>query len=539
MIGSPTGYTDTDDTDKGFSYAPIFVSAAASKLAFDQQPTSTPAGITITPPITVDVEDASGTLVAGDTSSVTLAIATGTGTLSGTLTAIVSDGVPTFSDISLKPTGQYTLLATDGTLTSATSNSFDITGSAQKLAFIQNPSTETAGANIAPSVTVAVEDAAGNIVATDSSLVTLALDTTAAVLHGTLSAAAHNGVATFSQLSVNTIGSYRLVATDGGLTSAKSIKFTVNPAAPSQLSYVQGPTNSVAGVDFTPPVTVEVEDKFGNLDAGTSVSISVFSGTVGFAAGNTLTAVAQSNGIATFANLAVNTAGTYKLAATDGTATAKSSKFTITPAAAAAKLAFLNQPTTTTAGAIISPALVVAIEDQFGNLTTKGGAVTLSVKTPTGTFLGGTATVVAQNGTATFANVIPYTAGTITLKATHNAVSTALSNPFTVKPAKASQIIFHAGPYPADVDATITPPVEVDVENAYGNVETTNTSGVTLSLKIQSGDADAILDGTLTVNAAAGTAIFPDLSVDGTGTFKLIATDGTLTKATSVKFVVT
>jgi len=46
----------------------------AAKLVFGVQPTNTLAGATISPAVTVKVEDAGGSVVTGDSSSITLAI---------------------------------------------------------------------------------------------------------------------------------------------------------------------------------------------------------------------------------------------------------------------------------------------------------------------------------------------------------------------------------------------------------------------------------------------------------------------------------
>ena len=59
--------------------------------------------------------------------------------------------------------------------------------------------------------------------------------------------AAVNGVATFSNLVLNTAGTYTLKATDGALTGATSGNLTVSPAAASQLVLQQSPTTGTAG----------------------------------------------------------------------------------------------------------------------------------------------------------------------------------------------------------------------------------------------------------------------------------------------------
>ncbi|HKB40644.1 MAG TPA: hypothetical protein VKD72_29735, partial [Gemmataceae bacterium] len=106
--------------------------ALAASLAFGQQPTTTLAGATITPAVTVKVLDAYGNLVTSDnTDSVSLAITGGTGTAGATLSgggpATVSGGVARFGSLSIDKAGTgYTLTASSGTLTGATSASFNI-----------------------------------------------------------------------------------------------------------------------------------------------------------------------------------------------------------------------------------------------------------------------------------------------------------------------------------------------------------------------------------------------------------------------------
>ncbi|MEO8801980.1 MAG: hypothetical protein ABI304_06945, partial [Rudaea sp.] len=91
--------------------------------------------------------------------------------------------------------------------------------------------------------------------------------------------------------------------------------FTVNP--PTQLVFVQQPTNGVAGVAIN-TVTVQVADALGNPVVGDSngVTLSV-TGPGSFAPGSTTTA-AFINGVATFSNLKFDVAGTgYTLSAVD------------------------------------------------------------------------------------------------------------------------------------------------------------------------------------------------------------------------------
>jgi hypothetical protein len=116
-------------------------------------------------------------------------------------------------------------------LTSATSSTFNIIGPATKLVFIQQPTTTAARSTITPAITVAVEDASGNIVTTSSASITIAIGTNPpgnGTLSGTKTVNASSGIATFSNLSINKTGTgYTLTVTSTGLTGATSITFNI------------------------------------------------------------------------------------------------------------------------------------------------------------------------------------------------------------------------------------------------------------------------------------------------------------------------
>src|SRR5438552_1152949 len=116
----------------------------------------------------------------------------------------------------------------------AASSPTETSSVATKLAFTVQPGTAAAGAAIAPAVQVAIQDASGNTVTRTTTSVTMALGTnpSGASLSGTVMVAAVNGVATFSTLSVNDVGTgYTLTASASGLTGATSASFNVTPCA--------------------------------------------------------------------------------------------------------------------------------------------------------------------------------------------------------------------------------------------------------------------------------------------------------------------
>jgi uncharacterized delta-60 repeat protein len=532
--------TDTGDTSATSTSFTVTV-PAPNKLAFAQEPASTTTGATLAP-VTVDVENSSGTLLSSDTSNVTLAIASGPagGAIGGTATVAAAGGVATFSNLSFATAGTYTLTATDGSDTAATSTSFTITApAANKLAFAQEPVSTTTATTLAP-VKVDVENSAGALLASDTSNVTLAIATgpAGAAIGGTATVAAVGGVATFSTLTFATAGTYTLRATDGADTAATSTSFTITAPAPNKLAFAQEPVSTTT-TSMLAPVKVDIENAGGMLLSSdhSNVTLAVATGPAGATLGGTTT-VAAIAGVATFSNLSLPTPGTYTLIATDGTDTSvTSTSFTIS-LPSANKLVYAVQPVSTTTTSTLSP-IKIDIETSAGTLIgTDVSSVTLAIASgPSGATLGGTATVAAVAGVATFSNLTLPTAGTYTLIATDGADTSVTSVSFTISPPLANKLAFATQPAngtPSSGLGTIT----VDVENNAGTLLTTDHSNVTLS--IATGPAGSTLGGTTTVAAVNGVATFTDLFVATPGTnYSLIASDGTDVPAASGAFTIT
>jgi hypothetical protein len=99
------------------------------------------------------------------------------------------------------------------------------------------------------------------------------------------------------------------------------------------------------------------------------------------------------------------------------------------------QLAFPVQPSGAVAGRIITPAVQVAALDSLGNTDLSfTGAVTVSLgNNPGGGFLGGTRTVGAVNGVASFGDLTVSSAGTgYTLVASASGATDATSNAFNI-----------------------------------------------------------------------------------------------------------
>jgi hypothetical protein len=525
-------------------------SGAATRLAFAQQPTTTAVGAAIEPAMTVRIEDAQGNLVASGT-MVTVALGTDPSeeaSLSGTLSVAAVDGIATFADLAIDRLGEgYTLVASSGELAGATSEAFDVVvGTAAQLAFGVQPTTTAVGALIEPAVTVRIEDAAGNLVASGAT-VTIALGTDPsgeATLAGTASVAAINGIATFADLSIDRLGEgYTLAASAGELAGATSEAFPVIVGAAAQLVFAQQPTTTAVGTAIEPAVTVRIEDALGNLVASSAMVTVVLANDPGGEAtlSGTLS-VAAINGIATFGDLSIDRLGDgYTLAASAGElAAATSNAFDVI--AGVATMAELSGPAEAVAGAV-TDVFTLSGRDDSNSVAVFAEETSFSISSnlPGSFYSDAEATnpitgllMAAGASTASFY----YVGGalgehTLTAAAVGYADATHVIE-LVVGPA--SRLAFGQQPTTTVVSAAIDPAVTVRIEDAHGNLVTTATDEVTLGLAANPGGS---LDGTLTVAAVAGIATFADLSIDEAGEgYALIASAGELAGVASEAFTV-
>ena len=355
----------------------------------------------------------------GDNSLVSVAIVGGPdgATLLGTVVVHAQSGVATFNDLSLPKSGTYSLVVSDGSLAPITSASFVITPGVATHMVFSGPSFDYLGRPINSPLVVTLEDAEGNV-ANDNSTVTLKLATgvKGGLLHGTLTAQAQDGVATFAGLSLTKAGAYTLQASDGAFASITTTISVTQP--PAKLVFKQQPTTTLAGHTIS-PITVLVEDSTGRVVStdNSTVTLSVTKGVAGATFTGNLSVQAV-NGVATFAGLSTTAAGAFMFSAADAALKAvKSAAFTINPDASTAHLVFVQQPTTTLIGKALTPSLIVRLQDQYGNIfTADHSKVTLGIVAgPAGASLGKTITAPVTKGLATFNKTIPTTAGTYTI----------------------------------------------------------------------------------------------------------------------------
>ena len=196
-------------------------------LVTSQPTTSVIAGQTFE----VDIEalDSLGNLNTDFNGAITIAIANnaGNGQLGGTLTVNAVAGVAKFTDLTLSTPGAgYTLAATGQHVNNVTTGTFDVDD--QLVVTVQPP--ESVPINKAFDVQVSAENASGAVDSAFNGPLTISLgnNPTSGTLGGTLTVDAHNGVADFSDLMLDTAGKgYTLQADGTGALEATTDAFDV------------------------------------------------------------------------------------------------------------------------------------------------------------------------------------------------------------------------------------------------------------------------------------------------------------------------
>lgn len=303
----------------------------AAALMIVTQPGGAAAGQPFNTQPVVHVVDAGGNLRTGDNATLvdaSLIGGTGGAVLGGTTQVPASGGVVTFTDleVDLPGTGyQLEFVDSVASLAVVTSAAFGVSGTATQLAVVTQPGGAVAGASFVTQPAVEIRDALGSVVASDNTtVVSVTLLAGTGNLGGTLTATASAGVATFTNLSIDTAGAgFQLEFTSTPtLTTVQSVVFSVAGVA-AQLAIVQQPGGAAPGVAFTQQPVIEVRDAAGVLvatDNATQVTVSITVGTGDASAVLSGTAtVTAVNGVVTFAGLSIDLAGSgYTLDFDDG-----------------------------------------------------------------------------------------------------------------------------------------------------------------------------------------------------------------------------
>jgi hypothetical protein len=297
----------------------------------------------------------------------------------------------------------------------------------------------------------------------------------------------------------------------------------------------EAPSSVVAGAGFG--ITVKAENASGQVDTkfdGT-VMVALAKNPGDSSLGGTLTATAK-DGVATFSGLTLDRTGTgYTLKLTSASLTAATTTAIKVTNAVASKLVITSQPPAQ-AHAGTGFSLTVTAEDKFGNVASGfDGKVTVALgKTPAGVKLGGTLTVTASKGVATF-NGLTITKSALDYTLTlSSGKMTVTSAEFNVVSAKATKLVVTAEPTMSIVAGT-TFSVTITAEDQSGNVAGGFISKISLAKKSGPGT----LGGTLTASAKAGVVTFTGINLSKAGSYVLQATSSGLNAVSTDTIIVT
>ena len=517
--------TDSTDFITGTSGTFSINAGKAAQLAFTLEPTSAAGGSSFTGQPQVTVEDSGGNPIAGNTDQISLALTSGTGTPGAALTCTSNmvtavDGVASFSGCSINLAGTgYTLTATDSAASlTGTSTPIDVTeGTASQIAFTTEPSGGPGGVPFGTQPVVSLTDSGGNAVAGQ---VKLSIESGTGTPGADLSCGANPlGVgfdgASFAGCSIDKTGTgYVLVASSGAL-QAMSDPFDVSGGNVAHASFSVEPGNGTGGSALSVQPSVKLTDSGGNPAAGNvTLSLTPGLGTPGaklICANNTVAAV---GGVASFSDCSVNDAGSgYTLTAASGPASAESNSFDV-GVGPPAQLVFSVQPGGGKGGSTWATQPAVVIEDAGGNqISSDTASISLSV-TPgsgSGTLTCAANSLPAELGSALFTGCsIDKTASAYTLTATDSADGlSAVSNPFAVTVGPPAALAFTNQPSGSTAGTLWPSQPIVSVTDVGGNIVTTASPSIAISLTPGTGSPGALLSCSASkVTASGGSAAF-------------------------------
>jgi len=288
---------------------------------------------------------------------------------------------------------------------------------------------------------------------------------------------------------------------ESNLFSVRDIFFTVTA----------NPTSITADGSSESNITVTLEDHDNNPLANQQITVETDKGTLMDGAteitgvGSFLT---DANGQVLLKLRSESTVGTATVLAKCPGACPQTATVDFVPGPAA-QLAFTTQPPATTpAGASFALQPVVTIQDAFGNTVTSSSSnVTLELSTGTG-ILGGTTTIAAFEGVATFTGLTINMAGTDkVLKATSGSLTPAYTSPaFVITPVTPASFVITGqnslGAGTLSGDFTIT------IYDAYNNPTNVNSATVLTLTSTSTGSGETFTPTQVTISANTGSATF-------------------------------
>jgi hypothetical protein len=453
----------------------ISTAAPATQLVVTTQPpnpVTAGAGFSIV----VKAEDAKGDVDTGYQGSITLGLVRNPGndTLGGQVTMNATNGVATFSNLTLTVAANNVQIGAISGGLSGTSQLFNVVpGAIHNFVVAGYPSPTTAGA--AHTFTATAYDSYHNVVTTYTGTVHVSsTDPQAALPADVAFSASDNGVHTFTA-TLDTAGTQSLTVTDTSQSPVTGTQpaITVQPAVMHALNVVTAAT-ATAGVAQS--VLVTAVDAYNN-------TVPTYAGTVHFTSTDSNAVLpadyaftSSDQGSHTFSTLTFKTAGTQAVRARDTvhtTYTGVQTGIAVSPAAASTFL--VGFPTTTTAGVAVT--FKVTVQDAFGNtVPTYTGTVHFTSTDTKATLPADYLFTASDAGIHSFTATLT-TAGTRTITVTDTAQSTTTgtSKSITVSPSSPAALLVT---YPTAMTAGTTLAFVVTAVDAYNNTVPTYTGTV-------------------------------------------------------------
>lgn len=536
-----------DGVSAAVSNAIALAPGAATALAMETQPpASAVSGVALSPQPAVRLVDQSGNTVATNGTTVTAELASGPGTLGGTLTAVTTSGVATFATLAITGTaGSYSIRFTAPGLTQVISGTIGLgAGAATALQFVGTPPTTATNTQaLTPAIVVRLIDGSLNPVAQAGVVVTAVKGSGLATLGGTVAVATDaDGVATFDNLVLTgTTGNNTIRFDASGLSSVTTatIALAAGPATQVVITTQPAGTATNGGVLSTSPV-VRLRDASGNnvSQSGRAVTVTLVNASGTGTLSGTQTINTNASGQATFSTLVITgTVGTKRLQfSADTLAPATSSNITLQPGPATGLAFFTSPPATATNGVTLTTSPVVHRVDQSGNAISGAGvAIAVQLGTVPGpATLNGTLSVnTAANGRATFSTLnIVGTVGDYTLRFTSGALPALESAPITLSAGAATVLTFTTAPPAAATSGVDLPGIVVQLRDGGGNA--VSQAGVSIAAALGANPGGALSGTSPVPTGAGGSATFSNLRITGTiGDYTLAFTSGVLTAAVS------
>ena len=413
------------------------------------------------------------------------------------------------------------------------SASANLTSSAVRLKFANQPMTPIVAGQKFAAMSVQFLDAAGNVVTNAAATAVITISSSnGASLIGVTRVAATNGIATFDNLAVNLAGfGYKLVVSASFLQVDTTSAFEVVPSVSYGLSFATQPAGAVINAAFLQQPLVTIVDAFGNkvTSATDAVKLTAYIDDTADTFISGTDTVNSTAGAAIFTNLALGTMSSgYTLVASSGSLiSATSVTFSVvSDSGFPVRLRFANTIGSATFGTPFSiQPRVEALDAQGQIVAAASGSVTVSIKSGTGMAsakLLGTKTLSFANGVAKFTDLSISTAGnSYQLMAKCDGLASDETTPFSV--VGPSNLYFYSSPS-GSVNGSF--PAVVHVRDLNNNMYTQGSLAIYLSIKPFTGNSRAILAGVQRVLTVNGVASFSSLSISLPGSgYVLLATD--------------